>query len=511
MVYVFGELLLDIERRELRRGSKEIDLEPQVFDVLAHLLRQRDRVVGKDELFRIIWQGRAVSDSALTSRINAIRRAVGDDGRTQRVIRTFPRKGFRFVAPVEELPASPDAEPARPSRHLTAPALAERPSIAVMPFAFIGQGPRKQWVARAVVENVLVALSRFRWLSVRASSGFATSSQSAPDGGRSAPEARYLVQGTVLRSGSRRRLTVRLVEAATGVHLWAERFDRVETDDFEWLDRAAATIAGSLDSTIELAEARRSDATSEAELTAFELRLRAQPILSLGKASILRSLGLLEKAIALDPTCAPALADAANCLQLLDINGWAKDRRSNRQKALDYARRALQFASDAEPVATAAHVFAYFSENIDAALGLGEQAVSLNPNNARGRFSHGMARLYAGRLDEALASFEASIRLSPRDLRSRRNVAGVGLVHFLNRRFDEAIPRLRLMAQEFPYWATPYCALASSYAHLGHGGEARTVAARLKAADAALAPTASQFQQEKHRELFAPGLALLRR
>jgi DNA-binding winged helix-turn-helix (wHTH) protein len=497
LIYLFEGFALNAERRELRQGIVEVKLEPQVFDVLLYLLRHRGRVVGKDELFHSIWKGRAVTDSALTSRINAIRRAVGDDGRAQRVIRTLPRHGFRFVGGVEERPAASN-EAAVSMAPLAPPTLVHRPSVAVLPFAAIGDDAKERGIAAALAENILVALSRFRWLFVTASPG-------------SLAGARYLVQGSVHRSGLRLRATVRLADAVGGVHLWAERFDGTTANGFELLDRAAATVAGSIGPALQLAEARGLDERPGRGETAFELHLRAQPIYSNGRDKVLRSLDLVRQAIALDPTYAPALADVAYCLQILDINGWVEDRHSNRQSAVHYARRALLFSGDAEQVATAAHVLAYFGEDFAASMGLADEAVEQNPNFARAWFTHGMIRLYAGHIDGAVASFETSTKLNPRDKVERRNIAGIAFAHFFNRCFDEAIPRLRMVVQEFPQWATPYCVLAASYAHLGHDREAKAVAGRLNSADPSLVPTAAQFRNDRHRELLAPGLKLAAR
>jgi len=491
LIYFFEEFALDVGRRELCRGRVEVKLEPQVFDVLLYLLRHRDRVVGKDELFHAIWKGRVVTDSALTSRINAIRQAVGDDGRSQRLIRTLPRHGFRFVGSVEEsLGASGES-----AALVAPPTLVHRPSVAVLPFTAIGGDVKERGIAAALAENILVALSRFRWLCVTASPGSVTST-------------RYLVQGSVHRSGARLRLTVRLADTAGGVHLWAERFEGTTANGFELLDRAAATVAGSIGPALQLAEARGLDERPARSETAFELHLRAQPIYSSGREKVRRSLGLVRQAIALDPTYGPALADMAYCLQILDINGWVEDRHSNRQRAVDYARRALLFSSDAEQVATAAHVLAYFGEDFVASMGLADEAVEQNPNFARAWFTHGMIRLYAGHVDEAVASFETSIKLNPRDRVDRRSIAGIAIAHFFDRCFDEAIPRLRVVVQEFPQWATPYCVLAASYVHLGHDHEAKAVAARLNGADPSLVPTSAQFRNDRHRELLAPGLKL---
>jgi adenylate cyclase len=223
---------------------------------------------------------------------------------------------------------------------------------------------------------------------------------------------------------------------------------------------------------------------------------------------VLQSLALLEQAVALDPRYGPALADAANCRQILDVNGWAADRQLNRRKAVDFARTALQVSNDPEPVAISAFVLAYFGEDIDAAVALVDNALRLNPSFAKGWYMSGMTRLYAGRPEEAIECFQSSLRLNPRDRVGRRNIAGIGIAHFFNRRFDEAVPILRPVLQEFPRWATPYCVLASCHAHLGFLRESEAIARRLKAADPCLVPNAVQFRDAGHRALLTPGLKL---
>jgi len=514
VVWAFDGYVLDLDRRELRQGSALIELEPQVFDVLAYLVRHRDRVVGKDELLQAVWCGRIVSDSALTTRINAVRRAVGDTGKAQRLLRTHPRKGIRFVGEVTEPPTEREPAKFQPRSGATprspAAALVDGSSIAVLPFTAISGAPEERWLADGLVENAVAALSRFQWLSVVAPMSHPGPHGRAFDVTWIGCElgVRYVVQGTVHRGGQRLRVTARLMDANSGLNLWADRFDGPFADGFELQDMVTATMAGSIAPIVQAAEARRLNASPDRDATPHDLHLRAQPIFSNGKESILRSLKLLERALALDPDYAPALADAANCLQLLDINGWAEDRRVNRQKAVDFTRRALRVSGEPEPAAAAAQVLAYFGEDIDVALAVADQAMTLNPNFARGWFSSGMAQLYAGRPEQAVESFEKSVRLNPRDRVGRRNIAGIGIAHFFDRRFDEAAPRLRLTVQEFPRWATPYCVLVSCYAHLGLVREAEALARRLRATDPSLMPNAAQFRNARHRELLAPGLRL---
>jgi adenylate cyclase len=375
----------------------------------------------------------------------------------------------------------------------------DRPTIMVQPFEEVANAPGERRTALALTHEVAVGLGRFRWLCVI-------------DGEDASPDVHYTLRGAVQVRQDRVRIMARLVEVMSGVHLWAESFEGPLADQYELQDLAASTIAGSLDTVIQAAEARRLVAAPPDRPTPMALYLLAQPVVPLlGRDGILRSLRLLEGAITLDSAFGLALADAAFCLQHLDINGWALDRRANRQKAIDYARRALSQSSEAEAIATAAHVVAYFNEDAVAALALCEQATAVNPNLSRAWHALGMIRLYAGQPDSALECFDRTLRLNPRDRVIRRALGGVGLVHLFDGRFSEAVAGLRVVVQEFPHWATAQCALSSAYAHLGHEREALAVVRRIKQVDASLMPTALQFQDARHRDLMDPGLRLIQR
>ena len=169
--FLFGDYALDIDRRELSRGSKRIEIEPQVFDLLVYLVQNRDGVVSKDDLVKAVWKGRIVSDSALSSRITAVRHAIGDDGEQQRLIRTVPRRGFRFVGAVT---ASDYGGPAKTAPPVAGPepmpaltlALPDKPSIAVLPFRNIGGDAEQEYFADGIVEEITTAIARLAWLFV---------------------------------------------------------------------------------------------------------------------------------------------------------------------------------------------------------------------------------------------------------------------------------------------------------------------------------------------------------
>jgi TolB-like protein len=258
------------------------------FDLLAYLVAHRGRVVGKDELIQEIWHGRAVSDAALTTRVNAVRRAVGDDGKAQRLIRTFSRKGVRFVGDALEVAAT------RVVLHRTniaangrtsVPGVGERAAVVVVPFTALGSDPEEQWFADGLVENGVVALGRFRWFSVVAPAMGRVPAHHPLNVKRIGWEsgAGYVVLGTVCRRGEQLRITAHLVETSRGSHLWSDQFDGSLADGFELHDQIAARIAGSIEAPLRIAEAARSDASQDRNLTPYELHVRAHPIFSTAK------------------------------------------------------------------------------------------------------------------------------------------------------------------------------------------------------------------------------------
>ena len=245
MQFVFGDYVLDPDRRELTRGSEAVAIGPQVFDLLLYLVRNRERVVSKDDLLDAVWGGRIVSESTLTSHINAVRKAIGDSGEEQRLIRTVARKGFRFVGDVEEAQSSDGvdrrrvgvAEPdATSAQALTLP---DRPSIAVLPFLNLSGDPEQEYFADGVVEDIITALSRIRWLFVIARNSSFTYKGRAVDVKQVGRElgVRYVLEGSVRKAANRVRITGQLIDATTGAHLWAERFEGTLDDIFELQDQ----------------------------------------------------------------------------------------------------------------------------------------------------------------------------------------------------------------------------------------------------------------------------------
>ena len=246
MLYLFDDFRLDTDRRELRRGAKLVAIEPKVFDLLEFLIRNRARVVSKDDLIEAIWDGRIVSESALSTSINAARSAVGDTGEDQRLIRTLHRKGIRFIGDVRD-----ESQPARGSVPVQDQGdtftLPDKPSIAVLPFTNISGDQEYEYFSDGMTEEIITGLSQCSWLFVIARNSSFTYKGKMIDSRQVGRElgVRYVLEGSVRRGGNRLRITGQLIDATLGSHIWADRFDGEMNDVFELQDRVHRTGRGS--------------------------------------------------------------------------------------------------------------------------------------------------------------------------------------------------------------------------------------------------------------------------
>ena len=389
-------------------------------------------------------------------------------------------------------------------------ALPDKPSIAVLPFANMSGDPEQEYFVDGMVEEIITALSRIRWLFVIARNSSFTYKGQAVDVKQVGRElgVRYVLEGSVRKAGQRVRITVQLIDAATGTHLWADRFDGSLEDVFELQDNVASSVAGVIEPALQAAETTRSAGRPTGDLTAYDLYLRAYEMVWSSARQIPEALRLMEQAIARDPRYGPALAWAALCCTRLVSDGRSEDPAADRLKGVDFARRALEVAGDDPGVlAHAARALAYFGEDIGAMVALVERALALNPNFARGWHISGLLRMWAGQPDIAIEHVEAALRLSPR-ARIGTSLLVIGLAHFLSRHFDEAVPKLLLAIQEDPSLPVPYRVLAACYAHMGRLDEAQEIVARLRAITSVVMPNASFLRNAEHRELLLSGLRL---
>lgn len=300
--YLFDEYVFDTDRRELLRGAGLVPVAPQVFDLLHYLIRNRERVVSKEDLIKAVWNGRSVSDAALTTRLNAARTALGDSGEEQRLIKTLPRKGFRFITAVREAYEPAGAALLNNEQQLEL-ALPNRPSIAVLPFENLSGDPEQEYFADGMVQEIITALSRFKSLFVIArNSSFTYKGRSVnvKQVGRELG-VRYLLEGSVRKAADKVRITVQLIDAATGVALWADRLEGELRDVFALQDELTVNLVSAiqpkvLEAEIEQAIRRPND------LSAYDLYLRATPHYYSGtREGMAEALRLLRSILALAP------------------------------------------------------------------------------------------------------------------------------------------------------------------------------------------------------------------
>jgi TolB-like protein/class 3 adenylate cyclase/Tfp pilus assembly protein PilF len=388
--------------------------------------------------------------------------------------------------------------------------LRDKPSIAALPFANMSGDPEQEYFVDGMVEEIITALSRIRWLFVIARNSSFTYKGHAVDLKQVGRElgARYVLEGSVRKGGNRVRITAQLIEAVTGTHLWADRFDGSLEDVFELQDKVAISVAGVIEPTLQAVETARSAGRPTDDLTAYDLYLRAYAMLLASGKQIPQALGLLEQAIARDPGYGPALAWASVCCMRLCGDGSSKDQEADCRKGADYARRALQVAADDPAVlANSALALAFFGEDIGAMMALVDRALALNPSFARGWYISGTLRWEGGQPDVAIKHAETALRLSPRSrIGAVFNVIGGAL--FVSRRFDEAIPKLLLAIQDEPNFPQPHRLLAACYAHLGRLDEAHETIARLRAITPVVVTSGVRFRNSEHRELYLSGLHL---
>jgi adenylate cyclase len=387
--------------------------------------------------------------------------------------------------------------------------LPDKPSIAVLPFQNMSGDPKQEYFADGMVEEIITALSRIRWLFVIARNSSFTYKGKSVDVKQVGRQlgVRYVLEGSVRKGGNRVRITAQLIEAETGAHLWADRFDGSLEDIFDFQDRVAIDVAGVIEPALQAAEVRRSAAHPTNDLTAYDLYLRAlATYYPITKERLLDALELLEQAIAIDQRCGQALSLAAMCQMRLVRESWAEAPETASRKAVDLARQALQVAGDDPGIlANAAFVLANFGEEIGTMMALVDRALALTPSFSRGWFLSGVLRLWASQPDLAIKHAEMALRLSPRE-RMGTPLSLIGEAYFFKREFAEAAPKLLQSIQENQGYPHSYRVLAACYAQMGRLDEAREIIARLRVLTRHLVPSAAQLRNPADRELFLSGL-----
>ena len=503
-----------LERRGLFRRDQNGAFAPlamgsRALDILGLLVERPGALVSRAEIISAVWPETVVEESNLNVQIAALRRVLDGGRADSSCIQTVPGRGYRFIAPVTQVAAEARAS-ATAVPIAGVPPLPDRPSIAVLPFENVSGDLEQEYFADGIVEEIITALSRIRWLFVIARNSSLTYKGQAIDVKQVGRElgVRYVLEGSVRRAGGRVRIAAQLIDALSATHLWADRFDGSIEDMFDLQDKVASSVAGVIEPALQAAETARLANRPTADLTAYDLYLRAYAMTLSSAQQIPEALRLMEQAIGRDPRYGPALGWAALCCYRLLIDGRSEDREADRLKAADFARRALEVAGDDPGIlANTAQALAYLGEDIGAMMALVDRALALNPSFARGWHISGNLRLMAGQPDIAIEHVEASMRLSPR-ARVGTSLVVIGPAHFFCRRFDQAVPKVLLAIQEDPGFPFPYRLLAACYAHMGRLDDAREIVERLRAITSVLGTDTSFLRNAEHRELWLSGLCL---
>jgi TolB-like protein len=477
--YVFEDYSFDTERREVHRDKVPVPIAPQVFDLLEYLIRNRERVVSKDELIDAVWGARIISDEALTTRLNVVRNAIGDTGQEQRLIKTLPRKGFRFIGDVQEaaegavVAGDPvvTLTPDKPSIAVAAPRL----SIVVLPFSNIGGESEQEYFVDGVTESLTTDLSRIGGLFVIArNSAFSYKGRSIDvrQIGREL-NVRYILEGAVQRSGNRLRVNVQLIDAETAHHLWAERFDKPVVDLFDMQDEIVSRLAHTLNAQLIEAEARRAQRSLRPD--AMDLCFQGMAFLNKGITLeyLTQARSFFDRTLVLDPSNIDALVGTARVDVVIASSFLTDDRAPHHAAAEAVLTKVLSRVPQ--------HAFAHlnlgfvliFTDRAARGIAECERALALDRNLAEAHAWIGLANHVLGRGAQTEAHINEALRLSPRDSSAYRWMVAVGFSKLHLDANAEAVAWFRRSIEANRNHAFAHFALAAALAQLGCLDEAR--------------------------------------
>jgi TolB-like protein len=475
-LYRFGPFRLAPREGILYRGNEPTMLGKRAVALLQMLLDNAGVPVSKDALVEAGWGGLAVADNNLTVQITALRRILEEGAGGARWIETLPRRGYRYIGPAVATDNSPDAATA-PTPPL---ALPNKPSVAVLPFSNLSGDPTQEYFADGMVEDIIAGLSRIKWLFVVARNSSFTYKGKAIDLKRAGRElgVRYLLQGSMRKDSNRVRISTQMIEAETGGHVWAERYDRALDDIFALQDEITLSVVGAIEPSLRRAEAERVKRERPESVDAYDLVLKAQPDVDSGiPARVTNALVFLERALALDPNYALAHAYAAMCHHCLFLRGGLRE--ESRAASIRHAEAAILHGQDDALALT----FAGFSIGMDghnraAAFAAFEAALAISPSSAHTYIFGSVIFGFAGAAERAIEWGERGIRLSPFDPWAFAAFHALTLGHFQRGRYEVAADAAYKAVQSNPAFSFSYMLLAAPLAKLGRLEEAKVAAAR---------------------------------
>jgi TolB-like protein len=497
----FGPFRLDAEAGILFHGAQPTTLGQRAVALIALLLERADAPVPKQALFEAAWPGQAIEDSNLTVQIAAIRRVFEDLAGGACWIETLPRRGYRYIGPTVAI-CDPDLR--NVAAAVAGPTLPEKPSIAVLPFSNLSRDSDQDYFADGMVDDIITGLARINWLFVIARNSTFIYKGRAVDVRQVGRElgVRYVLEGSVRRSGNSLRVTGQMIDASTGAHVWAERYDRSSDDLFALQDEIALSAVGAIAPSVRRAEIDRVKRKRTDSLDAYDLVLRAQIDVDSGMPEqVTRGLVLLERAIDLDPVYALAHGNAAMAHHCLFLRAGLQE--ANRAASIRHARSAIIHGQDDASALT----LAGFSIGMDghdrsAAFTALEAALAISPSSALTYILGSVILGWSGEAERAIEWSERGMRLSPFDPWAFAAFDAQAMSHLLRGRHDEACRAAYRSVQANPAHSITYVQLAAALAKLGRLEEARIAAARVLE----LHPTFRYGRQFKAVNC-APGLA----
>ena len=479
--YRFGSFRLVTGRRELLRHEGPVRLGSRAFDVLLALVKRQGQLVTKDELLAEVWLGRAVEENNLQAQISALRKVLSSDPDCARALQTIPGHGYRFVGRVEhkysvdQIAGTADAPRKFDAARLPLP---DKPSIAVVPFANLSSDPQQEYFSDGITDDIVTELSRFSELLVIASNSSFKLKGSAFDVRQVGSElgVNYVLEGSIRKIDDHVRITAKLVDAITGAHRWAERYDREMKDIFAVQDEVARTIASILAAHVGKAEVERTLVRPPATWQAYDYYLQGRNAFSsflttYRVADLYTARQHLQSALSIDQNYASAHAVLSNTHLCAYIHRLDDDylNTSALERAHQIARKAVQLA----PNLTVGHehlgLVLSFMRRHKEAIAEFERATALNPNFSNWRF--GLALVHAGEAERAIGMLGAITRLDP--FYPAAAAGFFGLAYYMLKRYAEALPWLLECTSRAPDFRGGHAWMAANYAQLGQLDEAR--------------------------------------
>jgi TolB-like protein/Flp pilus assembly protein TadD len=480
LIYNFDDCSLDVDRQELRRGGALVEIEPQVLDLLQYLIRNRERIVSKDDLIANVWKGRVVSDSTLTSRITSARQAIGDSGDHQRLIRTIARKGVRFVGDVDETRASRAVH--SENQTSTVPRLPDKPSIAVLPFINMSGDPEQDYFTDGIAEDVITALSKLRWFFVISRNSSFSYRGKSIELDRVARElgVRYVLEGSVRKRADQVRITAQLIDASSGNHIWADHYDGELREVFTLQDEITRKVVAAIEPKLLEAESLRTRSRSPDDLDAWETVVHANSLLwRLTKRDGEAAIPLLRKAVKRYPDYGPAHSILAFALLMSGYLGWDL-MEPQTDEAFRLATRAAELDNNDPWAHLALGYVALTLRRTDEAVEEFQRAIDINPNFSTAHGYLADALSLDGQSERAILCAEQAIRMSPHDPQNAIFNMSLATAHYLAGRYDEAVGYGRKAVQLRHGMTGGHRIYIASLAQAGRIHEARVVLGQLR-------------------------------